>query len=290
MKGFFCFVIVLFSNFSYSQSYLEYYKLVNDAEIAVLDSKREKADSIYSVAFSSVKRPFKEDLFLAAQNADFLKKESRVNDCVRKASLLGLKLKRIKSLKFFRKTKSYKRLKAEYDDLHNKFLKSIDINLKNEIAQMLKKDQKTRTPIFGSANQSSKVDKYNYGRLLELIKGNNDKWLGFSLIGETVGKTKYDVSNNIALMLLHFKKDEIENLKPYMLEAVLNGEMYPYHYARIIDYLNILNCQIYGTYIDGGLLVDICDCEKANKKREKIGFESIKDYYRKRNSTYKCKE
>ena len=83
-------------------------------------------------------------------------------------------------------------------------------------------------------------------------------------------------------------EEQVEKLKPYILLAVFSGEMYPYHFARSIDYKN--DCQIYGTYIDGGYMFEICDCENAEIERKKIGFESIKDYYRKRNSKYKCKK
>jgi len=69
----------------------------------------------------------------------------------------------------------------------------------------------------------------------------------------------------------------------------MDGEMYPYHLARVIDYKNIFDCQPYGTYLSDGLS-PICDCEKANLERKKIGFESIENYYRKRNSKYVCKK
>jgi hypothetical protein len=84
------------------------------------------------------------------------------------------------------------------------------------------------------------------------------------------------------------------------MQAVLEGNMYPYQYARTVDYkffdnsLKVIKnekgkkevefCALYGTYLN----MPIFDCDKAEDKRKKIGFEPIKDYYRKRNSTYKC--
>ena len=269
------------------QNYLNYYKTINKAEIANLDGNFKKSDSIYQVAFGLVKKPFKEDFLLASINSEKLKDHQKTFEYLKKGISNGLTLKRMKrKLNTFKKSKQWKKLKQEYGLLREEHLKTLNLPLRKEVSEMIRKDQKARAPIFGSWKQMKKVDSYNYNRLLEIIKENNDKWPGFSTIGEIIPKGKYDVTDNIALMILHFDKEQIGKLRSYMLQAVLEGEMYPYHFARAIDYKN--TCQIYGTYIDGGYMFEICDCEKANKERKKIGFESIKDYYRKRNSKFKC--
>lgn len=270
-----------------AQNYLNYYETINKAEIANLDRNFKKSDSLYQVAFSLVEKPFKEDYLLASVNSEKLKNNQKTFEYLKKGISNRLTLKRIKKqLSDFKRTEEWKKLKREYNSLRENHLKTLNLSLRKEILGMIKKDQKARAPIFGSRKQMKKVDNYNYKRLLEIIKENNNLWPGFSIIGETLPKGKYNVTGNIALIILHFNKEQIEKLKPYMLQAVLKGEMYPYHFARAIDYKN--RCQIYGTYIDGGYMVEICDCEKANKERKEIGFETIKDYYRKRNSKYKC--
>jgi len=283
---FFCSLNVL------SQDYLNYYKLINRAEIETLNKEFKQADIFFKQAFKSVPKPFKEDYFLAALSIDNLKKDSLVYDYLIEGIKQGLTFKRISRQNFyhFKKSKLYKVLKKNYKKYHQNYLDSIDQDLMMEISKMIKNDQKARKPIFGSSKKMKKVDSYNFKRLLEIIK-ENDKWPGFSVIGENTPKGKYDVTGNITLMLLHFKKKQIEELKPFMLKAVLEGEMYPYHYARVIDYtigLPKKSCQIFGTYLDGGILIKICDCNKAEEKRKKIGFESLEDYYRKRNSKFKC--
>lgn len=270
-----------------AQNYLNYYETINKAEIANLDRGFKKSDSLYQTAFGLVEKPFKEDYLLASVNSEKLKNNQKTFEYLKKGINNGLTLKRIKKqLSDFKRTKEWKKLKREYNSLRENHLKTLNLPLREEISEMVRNDQKARTPIFGSWKQMKKTDSYNYNRLLDIIKENNNLWPGFSIIGETLPKGKYNVTGNIALMILHFNKEQIEKLKPYMLQAVLKGEMYPYHFARAIDYKN--RCQIYGTYIDGGYIVEICDCEKANKERKEIGFETIKDYYRKRNSKYKC--
>ncbi|MGB1042326.1 MAG: hypothetical protein ACPGU6_02955 [Tenacibaculum sp.] len=270
-----------------AQNYLHYYETINKAEIENLDKKFIESDSIFKIAFELVEKPFNEDFLLASINSENLNDNQKTFEYLKKGISNGLTLKRIKkTLTKFKKSKKWKELKKEYNSLRENYLKTLNLPLREEISEMLRKEQKARDPIFGSSKQMKKIDSYNYNRLFEIIKQNNNEWPGFSLIGETLAKGKYNVTGNIALMILHFNKQQIEKLKPYMLQAVMDGEMYPYHFARAIDYKN--KCQIYGTYIDGGYMFEICDCENAEKERKKIGFESIEHYYRKRNSKYKC--
>jgi predicted transcriptional regulator len=301
MKKIFFILLIVISHNIMAQTYLDYYKIINDAEIATLDKKFRKSDSLYQVAFKLVQKPFKEDYFLAAINADKFNSNEDTDNYLRNGVKNGLTIERIKKeIKHFKKSKFWKAFKKDYETLRKEYLGNINITLYNEIDEMIKKDQATRKPISGSWKQSKRVDSYNYKRLLKIIQENNNKWPGFSTIGEITPKGKYNVTKNIALMLLHFKKDQVENLKPYMLEAVLEGEMYPYHYARIIDYksFSLSNSNIkkngeldlssayylYGTYTNS----TIYDCKKAEDLRKEIGFESLDDFYRKINSTYKC--
>ena len=285
------------------QNYLNYYQTINDAEIAHLDGNFQISDSLYRVSFNLVNKPFKEDYLLAAKNSEMLRDSERTYEYLRKAIANGLTFKRMKKqLSIFKKSNRWKIIKKEYDSLHNDYLKTLNIQLRSEIAEMVKNDQKARTPIFGSWRKMRKIDSYNYNRLLEIIKQNNDKWPGFSVIGEITPRGKYDVTKNITLLPLHFRKEWIVQLKPYMLEAVLHGDMYPYQYARIIDYRigseeqeNIVykennrvkisdRCNLYGTYLN----VKVCDCEIAEIERKKIGFEPLEDYYRKVKGNYEC--
>jgi len=278
---------------AFSQVYFEYYDIVNQAEIAFLDNQYHKADSLYQRAFYLVDRPFKEDYLLAAFNSNKLKESEKTFDYLINGIKQGLTLKRIKSkrkkLRYFTKSKHYTLLKKQYKLLREGHLGTLNISLKDEIDLMVKKDQRARMPILGSSRQMKKTDMFNYDRLKEIIKENGNKWPGFSTIGENTPKGKYNVTGNITLMLLHFSKEQIEFLKPYMFKAVMNGEMYPYQLARVIDYKTINTgkfCMIYGTYFG----VDICDCKQAEIERKKIGFEPIQDYYRKVNAEYSCKE
>lgn len=289
------FIFILFVKFLSlnGQNYLEYYKLVNQAEILSIRNQFAKSDSVYKLAFTIVKKPFKEDYFLCAINSEKMKNYEMTNKYLIKGIESGLSIRQMRNgLSNFKSTEYWKQIKKNYNKLKDEHVKSVNKKISLEIKEMVKIDQKVRNPIFGSKKKMKIVDEQNYLKLLELINENNRKWIGFSTIGEVTPKGKYDVTDNIVLMLLHFKKEQIENLKPILFEAVMNGEIYPYHFARVIDYKNFLNitnkshqiCQIYGTYFD----IKICDCEVAEEKRREIGFEKIADFYFKVNKKYEC--
>ena len=276
---------------SQAQSYLRYYEEVNKAEIAFLDEKYELSDSLFNHAFSLVKRPFYEDYLTAAKNASKLNDTDKTFACLDNGIKRGLTLNRIrkekKQLTGFLKTDAWKKLKKNYKEERDRYLQTLNLPLRKQIAKMIRQDQRVRVIVL-SPRRMLKIDKRNYQTLQAIIKENDNQWPGFSQIGEITVKNKYDVSRNITLLLLHFKDYEVDSLQPVMLKAVLQGEIYPYQYARIIDYkfewIDNSICQKYGTYLN----VPVCDCSEAEAERAKIGFEPLKDYYRKRGYEYKC--
>jgi len=303
MKKNICFLILIITLCFHgvaAQEYLDYYETINKAEIASLDEKYELSASLYETAFNLVDNPFKEDFLFAGLLYEKIDNPEKTYKLLVEGVKKGLTLKRVRKMTTsFKKTREWDKFKNEYKTIREKYLDSLNSEFRIEIAQMIRKDQKARVPIFGSWKKMKKVDTYNFNRLIELIKSNDNKWIGFSTIGETTPKGKYDVTDNISLMLLHFKKEQIEILKPYIFQAVLDGEMYPYQYARIIDYttgMRILStkndkgvseidsCSLYGAYLNS----KVCDCSIAEIEREKIGFEPLKDFYRKVNSNYQC--
>lgn len=284
-----------------SQNYLNYYETINKAEIENLDGNFKKSDSLYRIAFELVEKPFKDDLLLASINSEKLNDNQNIFEYLKKGILVGLTEKRIKKeLSKFKKSDEWKSLKKEYDLTREEYLKSLNLTLRKELTEMVDKDQASRHPIFGSWKKSKKVDSYNYKRLLEIIKENNGKWPDRFIIGDGNENGKY-AFGEITIMLHHFSKDEVLNLKPYLIDAILTGGLSPYNVVYPLDYTNskmigrrgkfIDSCHYLGAYLSSnGNKAVICDCEKAEEERKKIGLEPLDDYFRKRNSTYDCYE
>jgi hypothetical protein len=285
-----------------AQNYLNYYEKINEAEIANLDKEFKKTDSIYRIAFELVEKPFKDDYLLASINSEKLNDNQKTYDYLKNGILVGLTKKRIKKeLSEFKKSDEWKSLKKEYDAIRKEYLSSLDLVLREELFEMVKKDQAVRHPIFGSWRKMKKIDAENYEKLLKIIEQNNGKWPDRFLIGAGNKKDKYDWNNEVTVMLHHFSKDEVLNLKPYLIEAILKGGISPYNVAYPLDYTNQKNIGERGKFIDScfylgsyfssnGNKAVICDCEKAEVERKKIGLEPLDDYFRKRNSTYDCYE
>ncbi len=284
-----------------AQNYLNYYEKINEAEIANLDKKFKEADSIYRIAFELVEKPFKDDYLLASINSEKLYDRQKTYYYLKNGILVGLTEKRIKKeLSEFKKSDEWKSLKKEYDSTREEYLKSLNTTLRNKLLLMVKNDQSARHPIFGSWKKMKKVDDFNYNKLLEIIKENNGKWPDRFLIGDGNENGKYSFGE-ITIMLHHFSKDEVQNLKPYLIDAILTGGLSPYNVVYPLDYKNSKtigqrgkfsdSCHYLGAYLSSnGNKAVICDCEKAEQERKKIGLEPLDDYFRKRNSTFDCYE
>ncbi len=159
-----------------------------------------------------------------------------------------------------------------------------DGDLDYKIDNMVKKDQQIRgwKGLFYSSKRKKEIDQAHFNTLYEICLQSG--WPGISKIGEDTPKGKYDVTGNITLLLLHFSNKEIQMLEPFMLNAVRHGEMYPYHYARVMDYKRIPKNgkQWYGTYFRNQSLIAIEDPDNVDKRRKAIGLEPIQEYILKR--------
>jgi len=287
------------------QNYLNYYETINKAEIASLDKDFRKSDSIYQVAFQLVEKPFKDDYLLAALNSEKINDFQKSYSYLKSGISVGLTIKKIKKeFTKFKKAKQWRLLKKEFELIRDKYQNSLDLPLRNELMEMVNKDQAVRHPIFGSWKKMKKTDNHNYKRLLEIIKANNEKWPGRVSIGDGNEKGKY-AFGEITIMLHHFSKEEVNNLKPILIEAILKGDLSPHSVAYPLDYKNskkigerkrgkttfIYSCDNIGSYgRSSNKEIVICDCKKAENERKRMGLEPLDDYFRKIDSTYKCYE
>lgn len=284
---------------------MNYYETINKAEIANLDKQFKKSDSLYQLAFGLVDKPFKDDYLLASINSEKLNDSQKTYEYLKGGISYGITLKRIKKeLSKFKKSDKWKPLKKEYESIRNKYLNSLDLMLREELVEMVKKDQAVRHPIFGSAKKMNRTDNENYKRILEIIEQNKGEWPGRFTIGDGNKGGKY-AFGEITIMLHHFTKEQVNGLKPILISAILKGDLSPYNVAYPLDYKNskhigqrkrgnttfFYNCNVLGSYRkSSNKEIVICDCEKAEKERKEMGLEPLDDYFRKINSSYNCYE
>jgi hypothetical protein len=284
-------IIVLFIYFSNNNlnaqqkdNWSLYYDLINQAEILHFRKAFVKADSVYSIAFETVEKPFKEDYYLAAKNLVLENNHQRAAKYLKLAISKGLSINRIKSdvdFRYFRSTALMQNLIHEINQPNQIPRIGSNQELDSKISYMVKRDQQIRgwRGLLRSSKKMNKVDRDHFKQLYEICIESG--WPGISKIGEDTPKGKYDVTDNITLLLLHFSRKEVSLLEPFMREAVRNGEMYPYHYARTIDYKRIaLNGkQWFGTYFNTkGSLIEIEDPLNVDERRKEIGMEPVSEY------------
>lgn len=276
-----------------TSSYWEYYKLIQIAEKESINSQFRNADSIYNIAFKGVKRPFKQDYFNAFNNAKNFNGDIALNHLLKGISI-GITRKQLKN------SSSYNSLSNTDKNKCLKKLKHIEITKNDSLYKIIKKmtrnDQKARVfwTDWLSWNKQvkimEKIDRSNAKKLLEICK--NFGWPGFTSIGENTFN-KYG-AEDASLLILHFNKEEYQKLLPYMIEAVENGEMYPYNLARVTDYLFMGNVtdssdykileiqQIYGTMYSQNEIMPYGKTEEVDLRRNLIGLEPISLYAKKR--------
>lgn len=266
----------------------EYYESINRAEMLHYNGDLLTADSTYKKAFSLVDNPFKEDYFLAAKNSVAYRDFKSTSFYLKKASEKGLELKRIRKDGAFREfiqSDEMKVLSAGYREAKGTFKNSLHDSLNQVIASMVKRDQKIRLGmgIFMSWKRKKEIDTKHFEQLKNICL--KFGWPGISLIGEDTPKGKYNVTGNVALLLLHFQLKEIAQLDSFMVMAIQNGEMYPYHYARVYDYKHLARHgkQLYGTYKSDGKLAPVDNILLANVRRRAIGLEPLEEYAKKEN-------
>lgn len=278
-----------------NSAFFNYYKLINQAEKYQLETEYVLADSIYKLAFASVSKPFKHDYSSSFSNAmEYNNPMALIY--LKKGIHLGIDKKHLKKIIGFNSL-SRSDQKICIRDCRKRTVNRND-SLYSVINQMVRKDQKKARAFWTNwlswekqVEIMDKVDRPNAAQLLDICSKNG--WPGISTLGEnTVNKYR---AEGISLLILHFSKEELINLQPYMVKAIENGEMHPYQLARAIDYLYMSETtdssgwqimeiqQIYGTMYSNDEIIPFGDLKTVNNNRKLIGLEPIEEYAKKRN-------
>jgi hypothetical protein len=273
--------------------YYNYYKSIELAENLVFENRFLEADSVYSFVFKHQQDSIRGHL-VDAFNAFLNAKNNNLETArlfLEKSVSLGL------TKKLLKREKMLGLLNSEERKIIPNKNNQTDKSTEKLINKMCRKDQRKRafwTDWLSWKNQKKlmyKTDSLNSIKLIRMFK--SEGYPGFSKMGETE-LNKYS-ANNLLVLLLHFGKEEITEILPILLEAVKNGEMYPHHLARIIDYLFMVNTikdgdnchleimQFYGVMIGNDEIIPYKSIENVNSLRENLCLGKIEVYAKKRN-------
>jgi hypothetical protein len=283
-------------------SFWGYYKIINQAELAIVDDNYKKALKLYKRAFAAVEYPFAIDYdnaLLCSLDANNL---AYALEMCRKLALKGVEKTYFNrpSLEKMRQSAQWKVFEAEFDSLNVIAKKRIDWKLRDKIEQMIEDDQKFRrmpreaTMAEREANWKKnfdtiqKIGQRNYAFLDSLFRKSgypNEEQLGIFHPQEST------ISNPLSVLITHNIKEGHTNYISYLEQSVIEGKMNPivFMVTASLDDENpnrvysgrtqseIVMGQIKDKlYIIDPTLITLCD-----KNRAKIGLCSIADVIKK---------
>lgn len=274
---------------SQKEDYLDYHLKIKQAEVLIAEKSFESALKIYEEVFSSYSFVFVRDYKIAAQLAWQVGDKSKACEFVKYGIAGGWKMKDIKKTKFlksFRRTREFKTIKANYDSLHDAYLKRINPDLRWEVRKMSWKDQwKALMALFRfSGNAQAKYGEKKFApknalrlqRLLHIIE--NDGYPGERLIGDEAWMMGIIARRN-QISQEFSKRDTIyQHLKPILFNAITKGEMSPVYYAFIDNwFITVESGRELRSY---GFLDELSpeDLTRSNRLREKIGLRTVETH------------
>lgn len=284
-------ILILAANHCFAQNYIDYHKVINSAELQIVECDFQRSLNYYQKAFELVDRPFAKDLYNASLCATKLKYDSIAYVFIRKQLQKGIPRKffHSKAFKSFRKSQCWQTIKEEEKALLETSKRHVNETLLSELEELERLDQKIRKRKYGypMSDTIRKVDSLNMIRLVSLISEHG--YPGENRIGVSNPVNSFDKPQNVVLR--HFfqgqtLKEAQENALGDMLSAALrNGEISPVQYAIWEDlrYLTIHKKHKYG--IPAVVLQNkkyrrnnLKNISEISENRKKVGLGTYDEY------------
>lgn len=284
-------LIILSSYFkndkAYEQNYIEdYYQKIYKADLEYMTKNYEKAFELYQSAFEYCE-PINTQMYYEISNFAetcailgkndlaicFIKKE------IENGSTLEV-LQQNSNFDIIFASEEGKGLIANYGALRTNYLSSLNLELRNEIAEMAENDQiyRAQSGFMASDEMKAKqeeIDDYNTMRLIEIFDEfgyPNEKVIG----GFNIDRTPVSIST----ILLHTSDSiRVNYFIPKLKEFIKLGECSPSVLGPVIDQYYLYNGepQINGTYTrkDGSYSNMINDLNEVDCNRVSIGLPPL---------------
>ncbi len=276
--------LVFFNFCSYSQSYIDYFNLVNQAEYYTNNKEYKQAISIYRQAFKEEPPILGKDLYLLAKCYAALGFSEKAIYFLKKSALyigsypsLFIQRDSIIFKKCF-KYKAFNKIVFKLDKIERKRFLALEKNTKinkirDTVDYFVKEDQFYRMhpkkelyradTTKGDAKQFFKEwelhDSMLYEQFIDYVKNNG--YPDYNTIGTDIAST----------ILLHFSWEQYEKSKLIFYEELKAGRILPFHYASMIDrkeyqFMKACKYYIFNGYCKEG------DYKKIIKDRLAIGM------------------
>jgi hypothetical protein len=275
----------------FGQDYIDYFKLINKAEIKIVESDFESSLNHYQKAFELIDKPFAKDLYNASLCSAKSNNDSVTYLLVKQQVQKGIPLKifRSKYYKHFKKSNFWELLKREEKTLIRLAKVNVNQDYLNKLKELEKLDQKIRKRKYGypMSDTIRKVDSLNMIKLVSLI----DKF-GYpseNVIGINNPKKTWKKPQNIVLR--HYfqsiangivNEDVLGNR---LSSALKNGDICPVQYSVWEDfrYKAVNKRHKYGIYaviLENGKFRknELNNINEINKYRIEIGIGTYDEY------------
>lgn len=236
-------------------NYRNYYDYINLAEKKMLQSRFDAADSCFKAAFAtSPKQGYNLDYLTAAFNAakrnDTLAIDTYLRGFAQRGGNYHMLKNKVSQNRWMEEhapamltylSASHRAaLRKELDHAYRAYAVTVNPGLIKKIKRMYRNDQRYARgflvgllPAKKQDRIMEKTDHKHAQQLLAICKIYG--WPGFDLLGEYREYGKYRLEK-IDVLLRHFSHDDLELLKPYILNSIRGLNYYPSILAGCIDY------------------------------------------------------
>jgi len=279
---------LLFSVKSKAQeNYLNYHSKVLECEQLIAEGKYTSAIDTFDALFKQFDFSFLRDIKVATELSAYQNDYQSGLQFTRLGIKAGWTLKSIKkndNLQSLKESSEWSKLLSEYDSLHQTYLSRLNTQLKEQVHEMFKKDQKKALGALFRIGQKAKRrysekkfvphSEQQLEQLEQILK--NYGYPGERLIGNNLWGSVI-LSHHNSISVNYNSKDTIyAYLRPKLLNALKQGEISPYELAQIEDWrIAALNNHESTSYGFLGVIPDDAALETTNNNRNVIGLRSI---------------
>lgn len=260
-----------------ANDYLQYYQLINQAELKIVQSSYAEALGLYEFSFSKVEYVFAKDAFNAATCAYLINDYDKAFKYITESVLKGVDISNFQTCVFekLQRLEKWRSIVALRENLKDRHFQSINLILRREIDLLHARDQKIRFDHPTRVEEAKeKIANVDYRNLVELLK-----------IFEEYGVTGEDLigvdnfRSPTFYILWHNYRDISPGTMDMLKKAVLEGRFDRYDYSRIASQKDSKNT-LYGSRaffrVDKTLYVERYSddaIKEIDRNRREIGLE-----------------
>lgn len=269
------------------ENYLNYHLKVVECEQLIVKGKYTSAIDKFDSLFCQFDFLFLRDIKVATELSTYEKEYELGLKFLRLGIKAGWTLESINkndNLKSLREQPEWTKVIATHDSLHKTYLSRLNPQIREQVHEMFKEDQKKALGAFIRIGQKSKRrysekkfaphSEHQLERLEQIF--NEYGYPGERLIGNNWWGSVILIHHNSISVNYNSNDTIYDHLRPKLLNALKQGEISPYEIAQIVDWRTAaLSDHELTSYGFLGAIPDDTVLEIVNNNRTVIGLRSI---------------